>query len=317
MKILITGVAGFIGSHCAEEALRRGWSVVGIDSFDPYYSREIKRKNLVRAAESSAFSLHEIDILSDEFVQTISREKPDAVLHLAALAGVLPSLARPRDYVRVNVEGTAALLEASRVASIRNVVMASSSSVYGERSNPPFREVDGVAPASVYAASKVGAEYVAQSYSALYGLNVTAFRFFTVYGPRQRPDMAISRFFSAISRGEEIELRGDGATYRDYTFVEDVVRGIFLAIERPGAGCRILNLGCGAPVGLTDLIFLIEKVVGRDAAIRYVPRPKADVSGTWADPAAAIVQLGWRPEVQLDEGLRRYGRWLLASGSLR
>ncbi len=316
MRIVVTGGAGFIGSHLCEVLLSRGDEVVVLDAFDEtLYPAADKRGHL--AAMAPAPRLVVGDVCDPSAVRLALDPAPDAVAHLAALAGVRPSLQEPSRYLRVNVEGTSTLLEACRAAGVSRFVLASSSSVYGARSDPPFRESDpAVAPVSPYAASKRAAELVAETHARLYGTGLVALRLFTVYGPRQRPDLAIRKFAERILGGQPIPFYGDGSSARDYTFVSDIVAGIVAAIDhaRPG-GIDTFNLGGSRPVRLAELLRALEEALGARAILDRQPEQLGDVPLTAADTRHAEAVLGWRPRVTLEEGLARFVTWLRARRS--
>ena len=314
--MLLTGAAGFIGSHVAEALLARGDRVVGLDNFDPFYDRAIKRRNLdavTGADPGGLFTPVEGDLCDPDVVGGLFSEHAfTGVIHLAARAGVRPSIAEPALYARVNTEGTTVLLEAARRAgSCDRFVMASSSSVYGNNAKVPFAESDDVSgPVSPYAATKRACELIAHTYHHLYGLPIACLRFFTVFGPRQRPDLAISSFMSAIAEGREIEMFGDGASSRDYTFVEDVVAGVLAAHDRvPDHGYRIWNLGGSDPVRLDEMIETIAEVVGRPARVRRGAARPGDVERTFADLTRSRAELGFSPRTPFAEGVRRQWEW--------
>jgi UDP-glucuronate 4-epimerase len=325
MKVALTGAAGFIGSHTSERLVARGHQVVGIDSFDGYlYPAEIKRRT---AAELRArlpaerFTLHEADICDPEAMQRLlGGGDIDVICHLAALAGVRPSLAEPLRYVRTNLHGTNVLLEVCRSAGPKRMVFASSSSVYGARGEgtsdlrqvAAFREDDPcLRPASPYAASKRAGELLCSTYRDLYGIGVSSLRFFTVYGPRQRPDMAIHQFVRAVAEGRPITLFGDGESRRDYTFIDDIVSGTVAACERVTAGqFQIYNLGGTQTTGLAELVALIEDVTGKRARIERRPVQPGDVPVTYADIGNAARDLDYRPTTAVREGLSRFWAWL-------
>ena len=313
--ILVTGAAGFIGSHAAEALLARGNRVVGVDNYDEFYSRAVKEANLKavssRAGEKGGrFEFEQIDITdAPRLAQLVARVMPDAVLHFAALAGVRPSIERPAQYARVNVEGTTHLLDAAVKNGVRRFVFASSSSVYGNNAKVPFAEDDPVAePISPYAATKRAAELVCHSYWHLHRLPVTCLRFFTVYGPRQRPDLAIHKFTRLISDGKPIPVFGDGSTSRDYTFIDDIVAGVMTALDRCDK-YRIYNLGGSSPVTLATLIEQIERAVGKKAVIDRKPAQPGDVERTFADLTRSKAELGYAPKTSIDQGIRRFVSW--------
>lgn len=311
--VLVTGGAGFIGSHLCERLLQRGDTVVCFDSLDPYYDPAHKRRNLEALRRHGGFTFVEADVLDGErLAEVIAEHGVDRVAHLAARAGVRPSIATPQRYFGVNVNGTVNLLEAARRADVRGLVLASSSSVYGNGSRLPYHEADPVPhPISPYAASKRAMELAAYTYHHLYGLDIACLRLFTVYGPRQRPDMAIARFLERIRAGTPIELYGDGSTQRDYTFVGDIVDGFVAALDRiEGMGYEIINVGGGRPVTLRHLVESIERAVGSKAILRRLPDQPGDVEGTFADIERAGRLLGYRPSTPLEEGLRQHVAWI-------
>ncbi len=306
-RVVVTGGAGFVGSHLVEALAARGDQVTVLDSFDPSYDPASKERNLSGVA--GRVRVVRADVRDPGAVREAVRGAA-CVVHLAARAGVRASLRDPLPFVRTNVEGTAALLEAMREAGAERLVLASSSSVYGARADGPFREDDPLRPpASPYAASKRAAEILCDTWGRLHGLGVTVLRLFTVHGPRQRPDMAIHRFLTAILADEEIALFGDGSSRRDYTWVGDVVAGIVAAVDRPLSG-EVVNLGSGRPVRLDALVEAAGRATGRTPRIRWVGDQPGDVPLTWADLDRARGRLGYRPEVSLEEGLARTVAWL-------
>jgi UDP-glucuronate 4-epimerase len=311
MRLFVTGIAGFIGSHLTERLLARGHEVTGLDSFDPFYDRRVKERNLtgVRGAR-----VIEGDILDVALIDRLLAEgRFDAVVHLAALAGVGPSLSQPARYMRVNVEGSAGLAEAMARRGVPRMVFASSSSVYGGNTKVPFEEDDRIDdPVSPYAASKRGAELALKAAVHTTGIGVTALRYFTVYGPRQRPDMAIHKFTRAIDRGEPVHLRGSGATSRDYTFIDDIIDGTVAAIERDERGFRAYNLGGCHATRLDHLVARIGAALGKDPRIVVSAEIRGDVQHTLASVGRAQGELGYAPKVALDEGLARFVAWYRA-----
>jgi UDP-glucuronate 4-epimerase len=306
-SILVTGGAGFIGSHLVEALVGRGDRVRVLDSFDPYYDPAIKRRNLMGVRAD--IELIEAD-LRDLGALSAAVRGMDCVVHLAARAGVRASLERPVAYMQVNVAGTQGLLEAMRDAGVTHLVAASSSSVDGARSQGPFRESDPLGvPSSPYAASKHAMEILCRTWQQLFDLQLTMLRFFTVYGPRQRPDMAIHGFARKIRSGEPITMFGDGSTLRDYTFIGDIVSGLLASIDRP-LPCAVLNLGNTNPVRLDALIRELGHALGRAPIVeRSGPQP-GDVPLTWADVSLATQLLGYRPSTSLQHGLEHFVRWL-------
>ena len=310
VRIVVTGAAGFIGSHTCERLIARGHDVVGLDSFDSFlYPEAAKRRNATALAELPRFHLIEGNIRSPDDVAAAITQDVDVVCHLAALAGVRPSLAKPLEYVRTNVEGTGVIVERMRALGLQRLAFASSSSVYGARHDgAAFREDDPcLTPASPYAATKRMNELMLSTYRDLFGIGVFALRFFTVYGPRQRPDMAIAKFTHAISRGEPIALYGDGSSRRDYTFIDDIVTGTVAAIERVApARYEIFNLGGTGTISLIDLVRTIERVVGKSAVIDWQPDQPGDVPITFANIDRAKAQLDYAPPTPPEIGIARY-----------
>jgi UDP-glucuronate 4-epimerase len=309
-RYLVTGGAGFIGSNLVDRLLNDGHAVTVLDNFDPFYDRQRKQANLDRAAHSPHFRLIEGDIIDEAAVATAYEEcQPDVVVHLAARAGVRPSIDDPVGYARVNVEGTLRLLEQARRRPRVPFVFASSSSVYGDRGDGPFRESDRVDdPISPYAATKKAGELLCHTYHHLYGLSVTCLRFFTAYGPRNRPDLAIAKFTRLIDQGQPITVFGDGSTRRDYTFIDDIVEGIVRAAERC-RGYAIYNLGNSNPVELSRLVKVIGDILGHAPCIQRQPMQPGDVRATFADVSLARRELGYAPSTSLAEGIRRYVAW--------
>ena len=309
---VVTGGAGFIGSHLVERLLEEGWFVTVLDNFDPFYPREVKWKNLEKALSHPNFRLHEVDIRDLEALRRVLDGRYDVIVHLAAKAGVRPSLHDPVGYYEVNVCGTQNLLELARERGIRHFVFASSSSVYGANPNLPWREDDPVLrPISPYGASKVAGEVLGHVYSHLYGIHFIALRIFTAYGPRQRPDLAIHKFAKLMMEGKPLPVYGDGSSIRDYTYIGDLVEGIRLAMDYDRTPFEVINLGCGRPVELMELIRTLEDLLGLKAKIDYLPPQPGDAPRTWADTRKAKELLGYSPKVPLKEGLKDFLRWLL------
>jgi UDP-glucuronate 4-epimerase len=310
-RFLVTGAAGFIGSHLCERLVGRGDEVTGLDNFDPFYDPSRKERNLAALLASPRFRLVRGDIRD---ATLLSRLVPgsDAVVHLAARAGVRPSIRDPGLYQRVNVEGTLTLLEACRAHGVGRFVFASSSSVYGGNTKVPFSEEDRVdEPVSPYAATKRAGELLGYTYAHLFGMTVTCLRFFTVYGPRQRPEMAIHLFTRALWEGKPITVFGDGTSARDYTFIDDIIQGTIAALER-GAGFRIYNLGESRRVPMRELIALLEKRTGQAAILEHEPDQPGDVPVTYADVTRARAELDYDPRVAIDEGIGRFVAWFRA-----
>jgi UDP-glucuronate 4-epimerase len=310
MRALVTGAAGFIGSHVTESLVADGWDVVGIDNFDDFYDPALKRENLRGLKKAKNFKLVEGDIRDPAALEAAAGNgKLDVILHLAARAGVRPSIELPRVYADVNLTGTIEVLELMRRKEVPKLVFASSSSVYGEREGAPFREDDVVDfPISPYAATKKGGELLAYTYHHLHGFAVASLRFFTVYGPRQRPEMAIHKFARAIADGEPITVFGDGTSRRDYTYVDDIVSGVIAAAER-AQGYRIYNLGNHRTVELRELIRLLEEDLGKKAEVRHLPAQPGDVPLTCADIQRAQEEIGYNPTVPIERGLELFVEW--------
>jgi UDP-glucuronate 4-epimerase len=312
-KYLITGGAGFIGSHLCEALLGAGAQVVVIDDFNDYYDPVVKEANL--AGVRDQIDLVRGDICDDGLVnRTFSTHRFDGVFHLAARAGVRPSIADPRLYFSTNMDGTLNLLEACRHHGVRDFIFASSSSVYGVNTKVPFAEHDPIERTiSPYAATKLAGEQMCSNYAHLFGLRCMCLRFFTVYGPRQRPDLAISKFTAALLAGRVVERYGDGSTSRDYTFVDDIVSGILAAAAyTKKSSFEIFNLGGSATTSLNELIGLVEAAVGKKAELRVLPEQAGDVPRTYADVAKAGRLLGYAPRTAIAEGVGRYVEWYRA-----
>ena len=317
MGVLITGGAGFIGSHLARALLKRGERVVVIDDFNDFYDPAVKRENAASLAQDRNFKLYEADIRDKAGIERVIRdESPEYVCHLAARAGVGPSIEDPILYEEVNCLGTLNILESIKNLKLKNFVFASSSSVYGEASKAPFSEEDPVGhPISPYAATKRAGELMMFTYSHLYALPVTCLRFFTVYGESGRPDMAVARFTEFIDQGEPVPVYGDGTIKRDFTYVGDIVNGIIGSIYTPFR-YEIINLGNAHTIELIRLISIIEAKLGKKAEINFLPGKSWDVPITFADVSKAKRLIGFEPVVSLEEGIERYVKWYL-SRSLR
>lgn len=313
--VLVTGSAGFIGSHVSRALLERGARVVGVDNFDPYY--DIKRKRLnhdgLACGFPDAFAAHEVDICETDTLIGIMRDAGvTGVIHLAAKAGVRPSIADPVGYAMANVVGTQSVLSAASACGCQRAVCASSSSVYGNNTKTPFSEEDAVEhPISPYAATKRACELVGHAHHHLTGLPVAMLRFFTVFGPGQRPDLAISLFLSKVSKGETINRFGDGTTSRDYTYIEDIVDGVLRSYERIDAhGYRVWNLGGDHPTTLNELIATVEHVVGKEAVINEMGMQAGDVERTWADLTRSKRELGYAPMTGIEAGIGHQWSWM-------
>ncbi|HNY85339.1 MAG TPA: GDP-mannose 4,6-dehydratase [Candidatus Hydrogenedentes bacterium] len=309
-RVLVTGAAGFIGSHLTDALLARGDEVLGLDEFNDYYDPAVKRGNLAGALAKPGFALVEADICDEAALRAaFERFRPEVVVHLAARAGVRPSLQDPNLYHRVNVVGGQHILDACRDFGPSHLVFASSSSVYGGSTAVPFTEDDPVMrPISPYAATKRMNELQAHVYSHLYGLHVTMLRFFTVYGPRQRPDMAIHKFTRNLLRGEPIPVFGDGSTRRDYTYIDDIVQGLLGCVDTP-LRYEILNLGESRTTTLAELVEMVARHAGRPAVIDRRPVQPGDVEITYADISRARRLVGYAPRFDMDEGIRRFVAW--------
>jgi len=312
-SILLTGAAGFIGSHTAQALLARGDRVVGVDAFDFGYEPSLKEANAAALTAQPGFSLARGDIRDRELLTRLMLDHGvDSVVHMAARAGVRTSLEDPASYASVNVEGTLQVLEAMRAAGVERHIFASSSSVYGARTDGPFQETDRVdRPESPYAATKRACELLCGTWHELYGLQTTCLRFFTVYGPRQRPEMAIRLFAERIASGLPITLFGDGSSRRDYTFVEDIVAGVVAAIDRP-LGFTVVNVGNGQPVTLQELVDTLGDLIGRAPVCERLPDQAGDVPLTWAAVDRASALLGYAPKTSLRDGLAAFLAWLAA-----
>lgn len=312
MKIVVTGCAGFIGSHLCERLIKENHKVIGIDNFDNFYQRSIKEENLNKLRTSSLFSFYEADIRNKEELDEIN-DNFDVVIHLAAKAGVRPSIENPKGYVDTNIHGTLNILQFMLDKKINKIVFASSSSVYGDRAISPYREESITDyPISPYAFTKKSGELILHNYHNLYQIDSVALRFFTVYGPRQRPDLAIHKFFNAVERQLPITIFGDGTTSRDYTYVDDTVDGIVRAMDyvmNNTSICEIFNLGNNAPTPLLALVNAIEKVCEKKAIVKYDSMQQGDVLHTCADITKAQRILGYQPRVKLMEGLQRFYAW--------
>ena len=311
-NILVTGGAGFIGSHLCERLLSEGWTVTAIDNFDPFYARSIKERNAAKILENERFRLIELDIRDMSAIQShLGVQSFGAIVHLAAKAGVRPSIQDPVAYQEVNVTGTQNLLEFAKEQGIKQFVFASSSSVYGINPNVPWSETDHVLqPISPYASTKLSGELLGHVYSHLYGIRFVALRFFTVYGPRQRPDLAIHKFAKMMLEGKEIPMFGDGSTRRDYTYVGDIVNGIMGAVHYNKTLYEVVNLGNHNTVSLREMIHTIETVLGKQAKIKQMPEQPGDVPQTYADVAKAKELFGYAPETSFEKGIRHFCEWL-------
>ena len=310
MKALVTGGAGFIGSHLSEALLARDCQVLVLDNFDDFYDPAVKHSNLQHCLANSSFKLIRGDIRDSSVLESLFGDGPiDVIVHLAAKAGVRPSIADPIGYYDVNVTGTVSLLEAARKFEVPKFIFGSSSSVYGNNKKIPFAESDNVDfPISPYAASKKAGELLCHAYHHLFGINITCLRFFTVYGPRQRPDLAIHKFTKLIEAGQPIPVFGDGSMSRDFTYIDDIIAGLLAAVDRCD-GFNIYNLGEAQPIRLADLIVAIEKALGTKAIIDSQPLQPGDVQRTFADISLARKELDYNPSTDLAHGLDNFVAW--------
>ncbi len=316
MHVLITGGAGFIAFHLASELLKEGEDLTLVDNFNDFYDPRLKRLNVTDLRAIGPVDIREVDILDREGLhRAVEESRPDAIVHLAAWAGVRPSLEKPSLYSEVNVTGTVNLLELARRFSVPCFIFGSSSSVYGGNIKVPFSEADPVdRPVSPYAATKKAGELLCHSYSHNFSMNITCLRFFTVYGPRQRPEMAIHRFAQLMWEGKEIPVFGDGHSRRDYTYVDDIVSGIRAALKlNPRYG--VFNLGESATITLLDLIRELEEALSLKARLRYLPHQPGDMLITYADITRSREVLGYDPKVSIHDGIRRFAHWFLENKS--
>lgn len=310
MHVLVTGGAGFIGSHLVDSLLKDGHTVTVLDNFDPFYARAIKERNIAEHRLHPRWRLVETDLRDLDALRSGLPTDCDSFVHLAARAGVRPSIEDPVGYQEVNVRGTQNLLEIARERQVRQFVFASSSSVYGVNPRVPWREDDYVLqPISPYASTKVSGELLGHVYSHLYGIRFLALRFFTVYGPRQRPDLAIHKFARLIVNGDRVPVFGDGSTRRDYTFIDDVVAGVRRAIDYTATMYEVINLGNNQTVTLNEMIRGLETAFGKPALIQRLPEQAGDVPQTWASIDKARALLGYDPRTSYDEGVKRFAAW--------
>ncbi len=310
MRILVTGGAGFIGSHLVEKLIERGDEVVCLDNFNDFYDPAIKRKNVSEFHNSRLFTLMEGDILDAAFLDSVFQNSFDVVVHLAAYAGVRPSIENPALYQRANIEGTLNLLECCKKNDVGKFVFASSSSVYGGRKEIPFRETDNVMrPVSPYAATKAAGEILCHTYHHLYDISVHALRFFTVYGPRQRPEMAIHLFASRMLAGKPVKIYGDSLSSRDYTYITDIIDGLTASIDRC-SGFEVINLGGSATTALGDLVQMIGSKLGVTPQTERLPDQPGDVPITFADVSKAKKLLDYAPKVPIENGIGLFCDWM-------
>ncbi len=315
-QILVTGGAGFIGSHLVERLLNENaWRVVVVDDFNDFYSPRLKRANVASFLDNPNFSLYETNICDAENLRKVFRANEfHAIVHLAARAGVRPSLLEPKLYAKTNIEGTLNLLELANEFNVKQFVFGSSSSVYGASCKIPFSEDDKISrPISPYAATKAAGELLCHTYAHLYDLRAVCLRFFTVYGARQRPDLAIHKFTRLISENKPIQMFGDGTTRRDYTYIDDIIAGVRAAIDYDKTDYEIFNLGEAQTIELRELIKLLEENLGRRAVIETRPMQPGDVPQTFADITKARELLNYNPQTKIEEGIKRFVQWYLLS----
>jgi UDP-glucuronate 4-epimerase len=310
MSILVTGAAGFIGSHVCEHLIKSGNSVIGLDNFDSFYPRKLKEINLKTLTQDDQFKFYEVDIRDgSQLNNIISSNQIEKVIHLAAKAGVRPSIESIEEYYDVNVNGTVSLLEAMKKNEVQKLIFASSSSIYGNNSKVPFAETDFVDnPISPYASTKKSGELLCHVYSHLYNFDITCLRFFTVYGPRQRPDLAIHKFTKLILENKPIPFYGDGSSSRDYTYIEDIVSGISCALKHL-EGYKIYNLGESNVITLKHLVNVIENETGKRAILNKLPMQPGDVTRTFADISKAKTEIGYNPKYTFEEGIKNFVDW--------
>lgn len=328
-KALVTGAAGFIGSHLSERLLGEGWAVVGVDNFDDFYDPRVKRQNISCCLKNKNFALMEADVRDESAMEKACSSGVEVIVHLAAKAGVRPSIDQPLLYAHVNVNGTVTLLEAARKSGVNKFVFGSSSSVYGNNKKVPFAEDDNVDfPISTYAATKKAGELICHTYHHLYGIRVTCLRFFTVYGPRQRPDLAIHKFARLIEQSKPVPIYGDGTMMRDFTYIDDIIDGTLAAInrlvtrnlsqdERGGqeTGFNIYNLGESRPITINELVAELEKALEKKAVKEYLPPQPGDVERTYADTTKAARALRYTPATPIQVGLAKFVAWLRTAPS--
>lgn len=315
MNILITGGAGFIGSTLADKLLSEGNKIIVLDNFNDYYDIRLKEQNVAVNVDNPNYKLYKGDICDRDLTEKVfSNNKIDKVVHIAARAGVRPSLEDPLEYVRSNIEGTVNILEKMKAHDVKKIVFASSSSVYGNCKAEKFSEdLKVTEPISPYAATKSACEQILYTYSKLYDINTVCLRFFTVYGPKQRPDLAIRKFIELIEQDKPIPVYGDGTTMRDYTFIEDIIDGICAAISYDKTPYEIINLGGGSPVTLNEMISTIEEVLGKKAQINRLPMQPGDVNKTVSDITKAQKLLGYQPKTTFKEGIKKFIEWRISN----
>ena len=311
IKILVTGIAGFIGSNLGEHLIKGDFKIIGIDNFDPFYNRTTKLNNLELLSKAPGFKFYEADIRDISSLRSVfNAEKPDIIIHLAAKAGIRPSLKDPKAYYDVNVMGTLNILEMMKEFNISKMIFGSSSSIYGNNKKVPFSENDSVDnPISPYASSKKSCELLCHTYHHLYDFDIFCLRFFTVYGPRQRPDLAIHKFTKLIMEGNPIPFYGDGSTERDYTYIDDIVNGILGAMNNLN-GYDIFNIGESKTISLSKMVTTLENIIGKIAILEKLPMQPGDVEKTYADISKAKQILGYNPTFSFEEGIEKFIKWL-------
>lgn len=317
MNILVTGAAGFIGSHVCEHFINSGHNITGIDNFDTFYPINFKKLNLAQLKQNKQFQFYNADIRNDKTLNKIfSSSKTDIVIHLAAKAGVRPSIDSIAEYYDVNVNGTVSILESMRQQGVKKMIFASSSSIYGNNPKVPFSETDRVDnPISPYASTKKSGELLCHVYNHLYNFDITCLRFFTVYGPRQRPDLAIHKFTRLIDEGKPIPFYGDGSSSRDYTYIDDIINGISCALSHL-KGYNIYNLGESKVINLKELVKIIENIFGKKAILNQLPLQPGDVIKTYADIAKAKSEIGFNPNYDFETGINEFVKWYKKNKSI-
>jgi len=307
---LVTGGAGFIGSHVVDHLLATGARVTAIDNFDPFYAESIKRSNISRQLANPRYKLVVVDLRDRSTIESLfSAERFEAVIHLAAKAGVRPSVANPHEYQEVNLGGTICLLEASRKYGVGQLIFASSSSIYGPALTAPFSEEAPLLPISPYAVSKAAGELICHTYSHLYGMRIVCLRFFTVYGARQRPDLAIHKFARLMAEGSPLHVYGDGSAERDFTYIDDILQGVLAAIDYQQSTFEVINLGESRTITVNQLIALLADALGKKAIVEYHPPQPGDVLLTHANISKAQRLLGYNPTTPIESGIGKFIEW--------
>lgn len=309
-RVMVTGAAGFIGSHLCEALVAEGRTVIGIDNFAPNYPKAYKMNNLAGLMKHSGFTFAVVDVEGKEVKELLASIRPNVVIHLAATPGVLPSINHVLEYVDNNVRGTASILGNSVAAGVSKIVFASSSSVYGHGFSEASREDDPLIPLSPYAATKVSGEALCRSFESCYSVPITCIRFFTVYGPRQRPDMAIHALARCITTGSPFRIKGDGRSARDYTYISDIVSGICASLEKDD-GFAVYNLGSGRPIELQTMVSTVAEALGTQPVLEEDELSSAEPTRTFADIRKAGVELGYKPQVKFEQGIARFSEWFV------